>query len=59
MLYKITERCVSCDTCRSVCRFGAILPGFPYKILQERCKKCGKCYDCCPSEAIEKLTDSD
>lgn len=48
----ITEQCIGCGKCQSVCSFDAIVPGTPYRILGNRCDECGNCYVNCPVGAI-------
>ncbi len=47
------EKCLSCGTCSSVCKFKAIRPGFPY-VITNKCHECGKCAEVCPVFAITK-----
>lgn len=48
----ITEKCIECGKCKSVCTFDAIVEGSPYKIDGSRCDECGNCYTNCPVNAI-------
>ena len=48
----ITDQCIGCGKCQSVCSFDAIVPGTPYRILGNRCDECGNCYVNCPVGAI-------
>ena len=45
------ERCVGCDRCREVCRYGAISED--YVVDKIACEGCGVCVYFCPQEAIE------
>lgn len=51
MKYRITEECVSCGTCGSVCKNRAIRMGFPC-VITNKCIGCGICAEVCPVEAI-------
>ena len=54
MAYTITDKCVSCGTCESECRVGAISQGdTQYNIDADACIDCGTCASVCPTEAIE------
>lgn len=50
--YVITDQCVGCGTCQSVCPQGAIQAGAPYRIRQEHCLHCGNCFENCPVQAV-------
>lgn len=50
--YQITDACIGCGTCRSVCPQGAVREGTPYEIQQEHCLHCGNCFEHCPVSAI-------
>lgn len=50
--YVITDQCVGCGTCQSVCPQGAIQAGTPYRIRQEHCLHCGNCFENCPVQAV-------
>lgn len=52
MAYVISDNCVACGTCMSVCPTGAISEGDIYKIDPDTCIDCGTCADSCPNEAI-------
>ena len=43
------EKCIECDLCQEICRFGAI-KGF--KVDPVSCEGCGFCYQVCPVDAI-------
>lgn len=52
MAHVITDNCVACGTCISVCPVEAISEGDIYKIDPDTCIECGSCAEVCPSEAI-------
>lgn len=51
--YLITENCIGCATCQSVCPQEVIQEGMPFEIDQQHCLQCGNCYENCPVQAIE------
>lgn len=53
--FEITEECVACGICRSVCPQGCIDEGDQYQIQPEHCLHCGNCYENCPNEAIIRI----
>lgn len=56
--YNITEnRCKGCGVCLKVCPTGAITGKKKevVKINKELCIKCGKCFDACRLDAVEKV----
>ena len=53
--YRITETCIGCGTCQSVCPQSAIDEGTPFAIRQNNCLQCGNCFENCPAQAIERL----
>ena len=50
--FVITEDCIACGTCASVCPQAAIDEGTPFVIRQENCLHCGRCFENCPADAI-------
>ena len=43
------EKCIECDLCQEICRFGAIKD---FKVDPVSCEGCGFCYQVCPVDAI-------
>ena len=58
MKFRITEECVSCGTCGSVCKNRAIRMGFPC-VITNKCIGCGACAEACPIEAIVPVKDEE
>ena len=55
MAYVISDDCVSCGSCASVCPLEAISMGADhYAIDADKCAECGSCADQCPVEAISQ-----
>ena len=52
--YVITNKCIACGKCATVCPQHCIEVGTPYKIEQNNCLHCGNCFENCPTDAIEK-----
>ena len=53
--YFITDNCIGCGSCVSVCPQNCILTGdIPFKIEQEHCLHCGNCLTACPASAVER-----
>ena len=53
MAYFITDECISCGSCQSVCPVEAISEGEDkYVIDPKLCTECGTCAEQCPVEAI-------
>lgn len=52
--YFITNKCISCQQCVSVCPQNAIKQGTPNVIKQENCLHCGACFEICPVNAVER-----
>lgn len=50
--YLITDACIGCGACQSMCPQRCIEEGAPYKIEQEHCLHCGSCFENCPVGAI-------
>ncbi len=51
--YYITDKCVGCHKCLSVCRNKAIeTTSSGLTINQSKCVGCGACYQACPHQAI-------
>jgi ferredoxin len=54
MAYFITDECISCGSCESVCPVEAISEGEDkYVIDPNLCTECGTCAEQCPVEAIK------
>lgn len=51
----ISQNCIGCGTCRTVCPQQAITAGAPFVIEQKHCLQCGSCFENCPVQAIEKI----
>ena len=54
MAVKVTEKCVGCGACESVCPFGAISMDGGKAVIGAACTQCGACVDTCPVGAIER-----
>ncbi len=52
--YVITDACIGCGACQSMCPQRCIEEGSPYKIEQEHCLHCGSCFENCPVGAIKR-----
>lgn len=52
--FVITEKCIGCGKCKTLCPQKAIKAGTPYQIQQEHCLHCGNCEKNCPVKAIIK-----
>lgn len=52
--YVITDTCIGCGACQSMCPQRCIEEGTPYRIEQEHCLHCGSCFETCPVGAIER-----
>lgn len=51
--YLITDECIGCGTCQTVCPQHVIAEGTPFVIDQHHCLQCGNCFENCPVQAIE------
>lgn len=55
MAYVISDACISCGACESVCPSNAISEGdTQYVIDADLCISCGSCAEVCPQEAISE-----
>lgn len=54
--YVISESCIECGTCQSVCPQRCISAGTPFAINQSHCLHCGNCFEKCPVQAIKRLS---
>lgn len=53
MAYVISDECISCGSCESVCPNSAIAEGDgKYEIDPAKCDSCGACASNCPVDAI-------
>ncbi len=52
--YFISEDCIGCKTCRTVCPQNCIEEGEPFRILENHCLQCGNCFENCPAGAIKR-----
>ena len=58
MAHVISDECISCGACSSVCPVEAISEGDDkYKIDPEICTDCGACVEVCPVDAISPAGD--
>lgn len=48
----ITDVCIACGACVSVCPVDCIAEGDIYEINPEVCIDCGNCEEVCPVQAI-------
>ena len=55
MAYVISDECLACGTCASVCPVEAIAEaGSKYEIDADKCLSCGTCAGECPVSAISE-----
>ena len=52
--YLISDECIGCGTCQTVCPQQAIEEGNPYSIRQNNCLHCGNSFEHCPVSAIKR-----
>lgn len=52
--YYISDNCIGCGTCQSVCPQNCIEEGNPFVIQENHCLQCGNCFENCPVEAIQR-----
>lgn len=53
----ITDVCIACGTCQTVCPQGVIEDGDVFHIQQDHCLHCGNCFEHCPAQAIINLDE--
>jgi len=54
MTHKISDDCINCGACDSVCPVEAISEKDGKRVIDpEKCTDCGACVDQCPVEAIK------
>lgn len=52
--FYITNACIGCGKCLTVCPQSCIHSGNPFTIVQMHCLHCGLCAEKCPKQAIER-----
>lgn len=52
--YFISDSCIGCGICLSVCPQHCIQKGEIYKIQPQHCLHCGACYERCPVKAVKR-----
>lgn len=52
--YRITDACIGCGACTTVCPQACIEAGMPFRIEQSHCLHCGACLTACPVGAVER-----
>lgn len=56
--YQVSDRCITCNTCVSVCPTGAIGKGELYYVIdQSICMGCGICKVKCTGDAIDEIEE--
>jgi ferredoxin len=56
----VTERCVGCGTCaQGVCFVDAIHLEGGRAVISDACRRCGRCVEICPHQAIELVIQDD
>ncbi len=53
--YYITEECIGCGKCQTVCPQQCIDINGKAAIRQENCLRCGNCLSVCPANAVKKF----
>lgn len=53
--YIISDECIECGKCETICPQKTIIKEYKYLIRQEHCLHCGLCYENCPVEAICRI----
>ena len=60
MQYRVEQGCTVCGMCLATCPVHAIQIGPGGAVIdQTKCKKCGRCYNECASEAIIKVEENE
>lgn len=54
----VTDACVGCRTCTSVCFVNAITVVDNHAVINEECRGCSRCVDACPQKALHISIDS-
>ena len=57
--YRVAHGCTRCCMCYYECRHGAItiVANVSAVIDADKCVGCGRCFETCASEAIERVTE--